>query len=241
MSGQFRRRSLVSYTPTMVEVQVVRVFTDAKGNFGNPLGVVLDTAGLSDHRRQAIATRLNFSETVFVEDVTQAQIRIFTPAAEIPLAGHPLVGTSWLLSQVSGRPIDTLRPLKAANVETWLEDGVTWIRARIADAPPWRFVQLATPAEVEALPIPPGPAYDLHEFWAWIDEPTGRLRARVFAAQYGISEDEATGSGALRLLTLLPRELQITQGRGSVIYARPGISGRGEIGGRVVKDAARRV
>jgi predicted PhzF superfamily epimerase YddE/YHI9 len=226
----------------MTDVHVLRVFTDAEGNFGNPLGVVLDTAGLSDERRQAIATQLNFSETVFVEDPAQAQIRIFTPAAEIPLAGHPLVGTSWLLSQVAGRPIDTLRPLRAANVETWLEDGVTWIRARIADAPPWRFVQLATPAEVEALSVPPAPEYDLHEFWAWIDEPAGRLRARVFAAQYGIPEDEATGSGALRILELLPRELQITQGRGSVIHARPATtSGRGEIGGRVVKDEVRSV
>ena len=225
----------------MTEVHVVRVFTDAEGNFGNPLGVVLDTAGLSDKDRQAIATKLNFSETVFVEDVAQAQIRIFTPATELPLAGHPLVGTAWLLSQVAGRPIDTLRPLKAANVETWLADGITWIRARIADAPPWRFVQLATPAEVEALSVPPAPEYDQHEFWAWIDEPSGHLRARVFAARYGVAEDEATGSGALRILTLLPRELRITQGRGAVIYARPASSGRGEIGGRVVKDAVRRV
>jgi predicted PhzF superfamily epimerase YddE/YHI9 len=225
----------------MTEVHVVRVFTDAEGNFGNPLGVVLDTAGLTDKRRQAIATQLNFSETVFVEDVAQAQIRIFTPATELLLAGHPLVGTSWLLSQVAGRPIDTLRPLRAANVETWLEDGVTWIRARIADAPPWRFVQLATPAEVEALSVPPAPEYDQHEFWAWIDEPAGHLRARVFAARYGIAEDEATGSGALRILALLPRQLRITQGRGSVIHARPGPSGRGEIGGHVVKDEVRSV
>jgi predicted PhzF superfamily epimerase YddE/YHI9 len=226
----------------MTAVHVVRVFTDTEGNFGNPLGVVLDTTGLTDERRQAIATELNFSETVFVEDVAQAQIRIFTPAAEIPLAGHPLVGTSWLLSQVAGRPIDTLRPLKAANVETWFENGVTWIRARIVDAPPWRFVQLATPAEVEALPVPAAPEHDLHEFWAWVDEPAGHLRARVFAARYAIAEDEATGSGALRLLELLPRPLRITQGRGSVIHARPAsASSRGEIGGRVVRDGVRSI
>jgi predicted PhzF superfamily epimerase YddE/YHI9 len=221
------------------DVHVLRVFTDANANFGNPLGVVLDTSGLTDDRRQAIATQLNFSETVFVEDFAQAQIRIFTPATEIPLAGHPLVGTSWLLSQVAGRPIDTLRPLKAANVDTWLEDGVTWIRARIADAPQWSFVQLATPAEIEALAVPPAPEYDLHEFWAWIDEPAGHLRARVFAARYGIAEDQATGSGALRLLEALNRPLLITQGLGSVIHARPAPSGRGDIGGRVVQDEVR--
>jgi predicted PhzF superfamily epimerase YddE/YHI9 len=225
----------------MPDVHIVRVFTNAEGCFGNRLGVVLDTAGLTDQRRQAIAMKLNFSETVFVENLAQAQIRIFTPATEIPLAGHPLVGTSWLLSKVLDRQIDALRPLKAANVETWSEDGVTWIRARIADAPPWQLVQLATPAEIEALTVPPSPEYDLHEFWAWIDEAAGHIRARVFAAQYGIAEDEATGSGALRLLELLPREIVISQGLGSVIHARPSTSGRGDIGGRVVKDEVRRL
>jgi predicted PhzF superfamily epimerase YddE/YHI9 len=226
----------------MTEVQVVRVFTDADGNHGNPLGVVLETAGLDDARRQAIATELNYSETVFVDDVAEARLRIFTPAREIPLAGHPLVGTSWLLAQVRGRPVETLRPLRAANVDTWVEDGVTWIRARIEDAPAWQFVRLDAPGEVEALAVPPGPEYDMHEFWAWQDEATGRLRARVFASSYDIAEDEATGSGALRLIEVLARELVITQGKGSVLYARPAKQeGRGEVGGRVVGDGTRSV
>jgi predicted PhzF superfamily epimerase YddE/YHI9 len=226
----------------MVEVHVVNVFTDALGRHGNPLGVVLDTAGLDDARRQAIAAELNFSETVFIDDVAEARLRIFTPARELPLAGHPLVGTSWLLTQVTGRTVETLRPLHAANVDTWLEDGVTWIRARIEDAPPWRFVQLETPEEVEALAVPPGPEYDMDEFWAWQDEANGLLRARVFASSHNIAEDEATGSGALRLIELLPRPLVITQGRGSVLYARPAQQqGRGEVGGRVVNAGTRHV
>jgi predicted PhzF superfamily epimerase YddE/YHI9 len=225
----------------VTQVHVVRVFVDGHGRYGNPLGVVLDTAALTGARRQEIAAELGFSETVFVEDVSRAEIRIFTPAAEIPLAGHPLVGTSWLLSQFMGRQLDVLRPLKAANVKTWSEDGVTWIRARIADAPPWDFIQLATPAEVEALEIPPGTAYDLHEFWAWQDEAAGRLRARVFASRYGIAEDEATGSGALRLLEVLARPLVIEQGKGSVIHARPAAGGRGDVGGRVVNDGVREI
>jgi predicted PhzF superfamily epimerase YddE/YHI9 len=226
----------------MTEVHVVRVFTDSAGNHGNPLGVVLDTTGLDDPRRQAIATQLNFSETVFVDDVERVQLRIFTPAAEIPLAGHPLVGTSWLLTQVTGKPVEALRPLRAANVETWIEDGVTWIRARIEDAPRWRLVQKQTPQEIDALTVPPGPDCDLHEFWAWQDELEGRVRARVFAASYDIAEDEATGSGALRLIGLLNRPLVITQGRGSVIYARPAKQeGRAEVGGRVVSDGSRTV
>jgi predicted PhzF superfamily epimerase YddE/YHI9 len=224
----------------MTEVRVVRVFTDAAGNHGNPLGVVLDTAGLDDARRQAIATELNFSETVFVDDLARAELRIFTPAREVPLAGHPLVGTSWLLAQKSGRPIETLRPLRAANVDTWVEGGVTWIRARIDEAPPWRFVEKGAPEEIDALRAPPGLEYDMHEFWAWQDEARGEVRARVFASSYEIPEDEATGSGALRLLELLKRPLTITQGRGSVLYARPAAQeGRGEVGGRVVSDGTR--
>jgi predicted PhzF superfamily epimerase YddE/YHI9 len=226
----------------MVEVHVVRVFTDPEGNYGNPLGVVLDTSGLDDSRRQAIATELNYSETVFVDDVAEARLRIFTPASEIPLAGHPLVGTSWLLGQVTGKPLETLRPLRAANVETWSEEGVTWIRARIEDAPPWQFVQMETPAEIEALTAPPAPEYDMHEFWAWQDEAQGRIRARVFASRYDILEDEATGSGALRLIELLGRDLMITQGRGSILYAKPAKQkGRGEVGGRVVSDGTRSI
>ena len=226
----------------MTEVHVVRVFTEDQGRHGNPLGVVLDTIGLDDSKRQSIATELNFSETVFVDDLEQAQLRIFTPAREIPLAGHPLVGTAWLLSQVRGRTVTTLRPLHAANVDTWLEDGVTWIRARYADAPPWQFVQLASPTDIEALSVPPAPEYDLHEFWAWIDEAAGRARARVFASAYNIPEDEATGSGALRLVETLRRPLVITQGNGSVIHARPSSDeARGEVGGRVVRDESRQV
>jgi predicted PhzF superfamily epimerase YddE/YHI9 len=226
----------------MTEVQVVRVFTDETGNHGNPLGVVLDTTGLDDERRQAIATELNFSETVFVDDVGKAQLRIFTPARELPLAGHPLVGTAWLLAQVTGQPVETLRPLRAANVDTWVEEGVTWIRARIEDAPAWQLVQKETPGEIEALAVPPGPEYDLHEFWAWQDESRSLLRARVFASAYDIAEDEATGSGALRLIERLQRPLVIRQGRGSVIYAQPaGQEGRAEVGGRVLSDGTRRV
>jgi predicted PhzF superfamily epimerase YddE/YHI9 len=226
----------------MTAVHVVRVFTDAAGNFGNPLGVVLGSAGLSRDERQAIATGVGFSETVFVEDVDEARLRIHTPAREIPLAGHPLVGTSWFLCQHTGSEVSVLRPMLAANVDTWRENGVTWVRARVADAPDWNFVQLESPDEIERLAVPPGPEYDMHEFWAWQDEAAGRLRARVFAASHQITEDEATGSGALRLVARMQRSLVITQGRGSVIHARPARDrDYAEVGGLVVGDGVREV
>lgn len=69
---------------------------------GNPLAVVLDAEGLDTAAMQAIAREFNLSETVFVlpprDPVNSARIRIFTPARELPFAGHPTVGTIVLLA-----------------------------------------------------------------------------------------------------------------------------------------------
>ncbi len=79
---------------------ILDVFTD-RPLAGNPLAVVLDSAGLDDARMQAIAREFNLSETVFVRPaqnpVHSASIRIFTPARELPFAGHPTVGTAVIL------------------------------------------------------------------------------------------------------------------------------------------------
>lgn len=79
---------------------ILDVFTDRPLS-GNPLAVVLDSAGLDDARMQAIAAEFNLSETVFVspaeKPVHSAAVRIFTPARELPFAGHPTVGTAVLL------------------------------------------------------------------------------------------------------------------------------------------------
>jgi trans-2,3-dihydro-3-hydroxyanthranilate isomerase len=79
------------------------VFTEA-ALAGNPLAVVLDCAGLDDARMQAIAREFNLSETVFVREpksaVNTARVRIFTPARELPFAGHPTVGTAALLAHL---------------------------------------------------------------------------------------------------------------------------------------------
>lgn len=78
------------------------VFTDHRFG-GNPLAVVQDADGLSSLEMQAIAREFNLSETVFVlkaqNPAHSARIRIFTPAREIPFAGHPTVGTAVLLAE----------------------------------------------------------------------------------------------------------------------------------------------
>ena len=73
---------------------------------GNPLAVVLDADGLDGAAMQAIAREFNLSETVFVlppaDKAHRAKLRIFTPAAELPFAGHPTVGTAVLLNRLDG-------------------------------------------------------------------------------------------------------------------------------------------
>jgi trans-2,3-dihydro-3-hydroxyanthranilate isomerase len=73
---------------------------------GNPLAVVLESAGLDTAAMQTIAREFNLPETVFVMPVDdtshRARVRIFTPARELPFAGHPTVGTAVLLAHLDG-------------------------------------------------------------------------------------------------------------------------------------------
>ncbi|SDF71267.1 trans-2,3-dihydro-3-hydroxyanthranilate isomerase [Bradyrhizobium brasilense] len=90
----------------------VDVFTD-RAFGGNPLGVVLDAEGLSTEEMQAIATEFNYSETTFVlppqDKANDAQVRIFTVRSEIPFAGHPNVGTAFVLASRAAKVPARLR------------------------------------------------------------------------------------------------------------------------------------
>ena len=215
----------------MPAYHLLNVFTDESGAYGNPLGVFLDGAAVPPGERQRVAADLGYSETVFVDDATTGELRIFTPASELPLAGHPLVGTAWLIAREQGS-CDMLRPL-AGEVPTWQDGDLRWIRARAEWAPEMELRQYDAAAEVEALTGPPD-ELGFVDCWAWIDEAAGVLRSRVFVTDEGIPEDEATGAAALRIGALLGRPLEIRQGRGSLLHARPGDSGTIEVGGRVV-------
>jgi trans-2,3-dihydro-3-hydroxyanthranilate isomerase len=85
----------------------VDVFTD-RAFGGNPLAVVLDAKGLSTAQMQAIASEFNYSETTFVlpprDSAHDAQVRIFTVRSEIPFAGHPNVGTAFVLATQTAKP-----------------------------------------------------------------------------------------------------------------------------------------
>ncbi len=220
----------------MATLHVLRVFTDADGRWGNPLGVFLDGAEVPAGRRQEIATELGYSETVFVDDRESGACRIFTPGSELGFAGHPSVGTAWLLAR-EGERVDALHP-PAGEVAVRFEGESTFITARAEWSPPWELIEFESAADVDSLDGPPGGREDEIYIWAWADKAAGRVRSRCYALEDGVGEDEATGSAALMLATELERPLTIHQGRGSALDARPLGEGRAEVGGRVVLDEA---
>ncbi len=98
------------------------VFTDTPFG-GNPLAVVLDADALSGERMQTIAAEFNLSETVFVlkpakPAANRRKVRIYTPQAELPFAGHPTVGTGYLLAKLN------LVKLNPADPVMVLEEGI---------------------------------------------------------------------------------------------------------------------
>src|SRR5213078_1154317 len=84
-----------------LQFATVDVFTDRQFG-GNPLAVVTNARGLSSEKMQAIAAEFNLAETTFVlppkDPAHTAEVRIFTPKAEMPFAGHPNVGTAFVLA-----------------------------------------------------------------------------------------------------------------------------------------------
>jgi trans-2,3-dihydro-3-hydroxyanthranilate isomerase len=108
----------------------VDVFTDRLFG-GNQLAVFLESEGLSDDEMQAIAREMNLAETTFVFPPTTAEaaarMRIFTPGRELPFAGHPTVGTTWVLAN-QGR-------LPAAARDLAMEEGIGLVPVRLEGDP----------------------------------------------------------------------------------------------------------
>lgn len=93
---------------------------------GNQLAVVQDAADLSTEQMQAVALETNYSETTFVLEKTagRAQVRIFTPTFELPFAGHPTLGTAWVLTAGNG---NITLDLGVGPVDVSFADGLGWM------------------------------------------------------------------------------------------------------------------
>jgi trans-2,3-dihydro-3-hydroxyanthranilate isomerase len=129
-----------------LQFQTVDVFT-GKQFMGNPLAVVLNAEALSTAQMQAIAAEFNLAETTFVrppkDPAHSAEVRIFTPRSEMPFAGHPNVGTAFVLARAGvcyGRTVDGDRVMfeeKAGLVRIEiLKDGTAVVGARLASPQP---------------------------------------------------------------------------------------------------------
>jgi len=225
-----------------IDVTVLRVFTDAHGKFGNPLGVV-DASTVDPEDRQRIATQLGYSETIFIDlpkpGANTARMLIYTPATELPFAGHPTVGASWFLRD-QGTPVNTLQ-VPAGIVQVMYEDDLTAISARSEWAPEFAIYDLKSTDELFAADPDDYPDDMQNYLWTWADKEQGVVRSRMFAANLGVPEDEATGAAAVRITDYLSRDLTIVQGKGSVIHTRWSPEGWVRIAGRVVSDGMKQI
>ncbi|MCZ6710218.1 MAG: PhzF family phenazine biosynthesis isomerase, partial [Gammaproteobacteria bacterium] len=108
-----------------MKLTIVDVFAESRYS-GNQLAVVEDCGGLDSKRMQDIAREMNFSETTFVVSQTdeRARVRIFTPETELPFAGHPTLGTAWVLTGGEGAYI---LDLDVGPVAVRFADGLGWI------------------------------------------------------------------------------------------------------------------
>ena len=209
----------------------VDVFTD-RAFGGNPLAVVLDAGGLSTAQMQAIATEFNYSETTFVlpprDSANDAQVRIFTVNREIPFAGHPNVGTAFVLATLAAKPPARLLFEEQAGlvpVEVQTEQGKVVSTELTAPQPLKRLSHLGAEQAAACLSLSAGDVKtDRHppqvisvglSFLAVeVASREALRRARPDAAAFaqtfpcdgsdaGLSEDPATGSATAAAAALL--------------------------------------
>jgi trans-2,3-dihydro-3-hydroxyanthranilate isomerase len=226
------------------------VFTD-RPLAGNPLAVVLDGGGLDTQHMQAIAREFNLSETTFVleprDPVNTAALRIFTPARELPFAGHPTIGSAVMIA-VARAP----EMLGRGDLQIVLEEEVGPVRCNVRRKGNGYFASFGFPALPFTVPGAPDVAdaaaalgltasdigFDRHRIsryscgtpynfvpvsgldaiaraapdlarfrkvfgemgaFLYTRETKGAdsaVHARMFAPQFGIIEDPATGSAA---------------------------------------------
>lgn len=112
---------------------IVDVFAESRFA-GNQLAVVRDAKDLSEPQMQEIAREMHFSETTFILSDQPRDggydVRIFTPASEVPFAGHPTLGTAFVIQQeIIGSPVPTVTlNLKVGQIPVTFEDHVLWMK-----------------------------------------------------------------------------------------------------------------
>ena len=260
-------------SPRSYRYRVVDVFTTQPLE-GNPLAVFPEASGLDDVTMQKIAREMNLSETVFVVPATRASfsagVRIFTPTRELPFAGHPTVGTSFVLLDEGIVPEGTKQfvleekvgpvaiRVETGRVETgerpliWLTTppisyGRTYDRLRCAQAlgltahdllditPQWLsagnptiFIALTDKRAVDdawldshGVSIIKGADAAPICVFVFTPVPEGAY-ARMFAPEYGVPEDPATGSSTGPLAAFMVRHRLVSGAAGTRFVSEQG-------------------
>ena len=255
-------------SPRSYRYRVVDVFTTQPLE-GNPLAVFPEASGLDDVTMQKIAREMNLSETVFVVPASRASlaagVRIFTPTRELPFAGHPTVGTSFVLLDEGTVPAGTKQFVLEEKV------GPVPIRVETGERP---LIWLTTPPIsygrtydrlrcAQALGVAAHDLLDITPQWlsagnptvfialrdrravddAWLDShgvsiikgadaapicvfvftpvPEGAY-ARMFAPEYGVPEDPATGSSTGPLAAFMVRHRLVSGAAGTRFVSEQG-------------------
>jgi trans-2,3-dihydro-3-hydroxyanthranilate isomerase len=132
------------------------VFTN-KAYAGNPLAVVTDGDGISAQRMQAVAREMNLSETVFIQRPSNnralARLRIFTTSSELPLAGHPVIGTWFLLAELGVVPAAE----GSVHVLQQTGAGILPVEIEFHDGRPQRVTMTQKPAQFRRAPCSAAP------------------------------------------------------------------------------------
>lgn len=202
-------------------MKILNVFTNKNGEFGNPVGIIVDTENkIDDKKRQQMAIDSGFSEVVFINNIEIKDVSIFSPTRQIPFAGHALVGVSYYFNNILNIPTTEIISIDKV-IKSWQENNLTFVEADLSILPNWNFKEYKTPEEVEKITVQEALTLEHCLVWSWIDKEKGVIRARTFASDWGIPEDEANGSGAMKLASILNRNLVIHHGKGSIINSTP--------------------
>ncbi|MCA1682541.1 MAG: PhzF family phenazine biosynthesis protein [Actinobacteria bacterium] len=222
---------------TRREYTLVDVFTDRKFG-GNQLAVFRDGRGIDAELMQSIAKELNLPETAFVlpsQKDGDKRVRIFTPARELPFAGHPTIGTAYVLAD--GKDASLRLEENVGTLTVTVRDGFTEmeqplpvfetiedratvaasISLDVADLEPALPIEIGSSGNrfmfvaVKGLDAvkrasPRGLTEAAYVFTTRTVDPGSTVHGRMYAPWQGISEDPATGSAAGPLGAYLVRQ-----------------------------------
>jgi trans-2,3-dihydro-3-hydroxyanthranilate isomerase len=257
--------------PRSYRYKVVDVFTDTPLE-GNPLAVFPDARGIADDTMQAIAREFNLSETTFVLPSTRADcaanVRIFTPQREMRFAGHPTIGTSFVLLQegivaagserfnleekIGAVPIRVDRVDRGDKPMIWLRtppisEGMTVDRALCAkalgldiadlqDATPQLmtagnpniYIALRSKEAVDRAKLDTAGNAAIRHGYAepvciFVFAPVpGGAYSRMFAPEFGVNEDPATGSATGPLAAYMMKLSMVSRADGTRFVSEQG-------------------